>query len=72
MFEFVPGMKPRMNVWLEDTRVWFVLRICDEVKVSVEIEIVMRKENEVMNKNKKKKPLMFVYGFFLCLVFLFM
>lgn len=35
--------------------------ICDEVKVSVivEVEIVVRKENEVMNKkNKKKKPCM--------------
>jgi hypothetical protein len=55
--------------------VWFVVRICDEVKVSVEVEIVMRIiENEVMNKNKRKKPLMFVYGlfFFVLFVFLFM
>jgi hypothetical protein len=59
MLEFVPGMKPRTNVPLDDSRVWFVVRICDEVKVSVEVEIVKRIESEVMNKNKRKKPCMF-------------
>lgn len=55
MLELLPGKKPRTKVPLADSRVWLVLRICDAVKVSVEVEIVVKKVWEVMMNQKRKR-----------------
>lgn len=59
--ELVPGKKPRAKMWLGDTRVWLVRRICVELKVSVENEIAMCCDDaKKKQKRKNKKPGMIV------------
>lgn len=58
--ELVPGKKPRAKTWLGDMRVWLVRRICVEVNVSAENEIVMCCDDaKKKQKRKNKKPGMF-------------
>lgn len=51
--EFVSVKKPKAKTWLGDTKVWLVKRICVEVKVSAESEIVVCDARKQRRKNKK-------------------